>query len=191
MLETRGSSNMVSMVNSVCSLKEYYLLLSVYLEPQHHLSAECLLSSEWEKHCSSCERSINVTSKRALHLVKHGELTLILKGSLSICQRFHGWGSQFCAKSPHTSKYQKKCRFLRESLMLEKRGSSNIASIVNSLCFLKEFCLIFTVFLDEQHHLCAESPHSSEREKHCSSCKRKINFTSKRFLHLFKQCELC
>jgi hypothetical protein len=66
---------MVIMVNSVCSLKEYCLPLSVLLDQQYHLSAESPHSSEWEKHFSSCKRSINVTSKRALHLVKHGELS--------------------------------------------------------------------------------------------------------------------
>jgi hypothetical protein len=88
-------------------------------------------------------------------------------------------------------KWEKNCRFVSESLMLEKRGSSNMDSIVNPFCSLKEFCLLLTDFLDEQHHFCAESPHSSEREKHCSSCKRRINFTSKRVLHLVKHGELC
>jgi hypothetical protein len=75
MLETRGSSNLVNVVNSVCRLKEYCLLLSVFLYEQHHLCVQSPYSSEREKHCSSCKRSINVTSKRALHLVKHGELS--------------------------------------------------------------------------------------------------------------------
>jgi hypothetical protein len=98
---------------------------------------------------------------------------------------------QLCAKSPDRSKWEKNCRFVRESVMLEKRGSSNMVSVVNSFCSLKEFCLLLTVFLHEQHHFCAESPHSSEREKHWSSCKRRINFTSKRVLHLVKHGELC
>jgi hypothetical protein len=75
MIETRGSSNLVNILNSVCSLKEYGIPLSAILEKQHHLRAESPLSSEREKHCSSCKRSINVRSKRALHLVKHGELS--------------------------------------------------------------------------------------------------------------------
>jgi hypothetical protein len=54
------------------------------------------------------------------------------------------------------------------------RGSSNMVSVVNSFCSLKEFCLLLTVFLHEQNHLCVESPHSSEREKHWSSCKRRL-----------------
>jgi hypothetical protein len=95
-----------------------------------------------------------------------------------------------CAISPHTSKSEKNCRFVRESLMLEKRGSSNMVSIVNSFCSLNKFFLLLTVFLDEQHHLCAESLLSSEREKHCTSCKRSINVTSKRALHLVKHDEL-
>jgi hypothetical protein len=98
---------------------------------------------------------------------------------------------QLCAKSPHTSKWENNCKFVIESLMLDKRGSSNLVRIVNSFCSLKEFCLLLTVFLDEKHHLCAESPHSSEREKHCSSCKRRINFTSKRVVHFVKHGELC
>jgi hypothetical protein len=74
MLETRGSSNLVNIMNSVCSLKEYCVMFSVFLDEQHHLSAESPLSSEWEKHFSSYKRSINVPSKREFHLVKHGEL---------------------------------------------------------------------------------------------------------------------
>jgi hypothetical protein len=85
--------------------------------------------------------------------------------SLFFCEEHKPW-----AKSPHTSKREKNCRFVRESLMLENRGSSNMVSIVNAFCSLKEFCLL-TVFLDKQHHPCAESPHSSELEKHCRSCK--------------------
>jgi hypothetical protein len=75
MLGTRWSSNLVNIVNSVCSLKDYWITLSVFLDEQHHLSAEAPHSSEWEKHCSSCKRSIKVTRKTALHLVKHGELS--------------------------------------------------------------------------------------------------------------------
>jgi hypothetical protein len=81
--------------------------------------------------------------------------------------------------------------FVRESLMLENRGSRNMVSTVNSFCSLKEFCLLLTVFLHKQHHLCDESPHSSEWEKHCSTCKRRINFASKSVLHLAKHGKLC
>jgi hypothetical protein len=104
---------------------------------------------------------------------------------------FMGEEHKLFAKSTHRNKWEKNCRFVSESLMLEKRGSSNMVSIVKSFCSLKEFCLLLTDFLDEQHHFCAESPHSSEREKHCRSCKRRINFTSKRVLHLVKHGELC
>jgi hypothetical protein len=52
--------------------------------------------------------------------------------------------------------------------MLETRRSSNIVSIVNSVCPIKEYCLPLSVFLDQQHHLAAESTLSSERENHCS-----------------------
>jgi hypothetical protein len=86
---------------------------------------------------------------------------------------------QLCAKSPHRGKWEKHCRFVRESVMLEKRGSSNMVSVVNSFCSLKEFCLLLTVFLHEQHHLCAESPHSSEWEKHWSSCKRRLTLQAR------------
>jgi hypothetical protein len=74
--------------------------------------------------------------------------------------------------------------------MLETTGSSNLVNIVNSVCSLKEYCVILSVFLDDQPHLSAESPHSCEREKHFSSCKRRNNFTSKRVLHLVKRGEL-
>jgi hypothetical protein len=51
---------------------------------------------------------------------------------------------------------------VRESLMLETRGSSNLVNIVNPVYSLKEYCPPLSVFLDEQHHLCALSPVSSE-----------------------------
>jgi hypothetical protein len=97
---------------------------------------------------------------------------------------------QLCGKSLHTSKWEKNCRFERESLMLERRGYSNMVIIVNSVCSLKEYCVPLSVLLGQQHHLSPESPHSSEREKHCSSCKRSINVTSKRALHCVKHGEL-
>jgi hypothetical protein len=75
MLETRGSRNLVNIVNPVYSLKEYCPSLSVFLDEQHYLCALSPLSSKWGKHCSSSKRSIFVTSKRALHCVKHGELS--------------------------------------------------------------------------------------------------------------------
>jgi hypothetical protein len=69
---------------------------------------------------------------------------------------------------------RKTVAFLRDSLMLETRGSSNLVNIVNSVCSLKEYCVMLSVFLDEQHHLSAESPHSSERENHCSSVREAL-----------------
>jgi hypothetical protein len=94
-----------------------------------------------------------------------------------------GGEHKLCAKSPHKIG-RETAVFVRESLMIETRESSNLVNIVNSFCSLKEYCLPLSVFLDEQHLLCAESPHSSEWEKHCISCKRSINVTSKRALHL-------
>jgi hypothetical protein len=73
MLETRGSRNLFSIVNSVYSLKESGPSLSVFLDKQRQLCTLSPLSSEWRKHCSSCKRSIYVTSKRVLHCVKHDE----------------------------------------------------------------------------------------------------------------------
>jgi hypothetical protein len=72
------------------------------------------------------------------------------------------------AKSSHKSG-RETAVFVRESLMLETRRSSHLVNIVNSVCYLKEYCLLLSVFLDEQHQLCVESPHSSELEKHCIS----------------------
>jgi hypothetical protein len=74
--------------------------------------------------------------------------------------------------------------------MLEVRGSRKSVTMVNSVCSLKEYCIHLCVFLDELYHLCVESPHSSDREKQCSSCKRNINIKSKRVLHLVKHGEL-
>jgi hypothetical protein len=94
-----------------------------------------------------------------------------------------------CAKAPHKSG-RETAVFVRESLMLETRESSNLVNIVNSVCSLKEYCLTLSVFRGEQHLCSAESIHSSEREKHWSSCNRSINFKSKREFHLVKHDEL-
>jgi hypothetical protein len=85
-----------------------------------------------------------------------------------------GEDRQLCAKSPHASKWEKNCSFLRESLMVETRASRNLVNIVNSVCTLKEYCVTLSVFLDEEYHLSAESPHSSEWEKHCSSAREAL-----------------
>jgi hypothetical protein len=79
-------------------------------------------------------------------------------------------------------KGRKSAVVVRESLMLETRGSSNLVNIMNPLCSLKEYCPPLRVFLDEQHHLWAEPHLSIEWGKHCISCKRSINVTCKRVL---------
>jgi hypothetical protein len=71
---------------------------------------------------------------------------------------FMGEHRQLCAKSLHTSKREKSCRFVRESFMLETRGSSKLVSMVNSVCSLKEYWIPLCVFLDQQHHLCVNHP---------------------------------
>jgi hypothetical protein len=71
---------------------------------------------------------------------------------------FMGEDRQLCAKLLHTSKCEKNCRFVRESFMLETRGSSNLVSMVNSVCSLKEYWIPLSVFMDEQHHLCVNHP---------------------------------
>jgi hypothetical protein len=103
---------------------------------------------------------------------------------------FIGEDHQLCAKSSAYNKWEKNCRIIRESLILETRGSSNIFIIVNSVCSLKEYCLSLSVFLNEQHPLSVESPHSSEWEKHCISCKRSIIVKSKRAFNLVMHIEL-
>jgi hypothetical protein len=191
MLERRGSSNMVSMVNSVCSLQEYCLALSV----SWISNITFLLNLPFQVK----GRSTATLAREALMLQITGPCTLLSilncvsfwKERCPTVSIFMGEDLQLCAKSPHTGKWEKDSRFVTESLMLDKRGSSNLVSIVNSFCSLKEFCLFLTFSLDEQHNLCAESPHSSEREKHCSSCKRRISLTSKTVLHLVKHGELC
>jgi hypothetical protein len=47
----------------------------------------------------------------------------------------------------------KTAAFVRESLVLETRVSSNLVNIVNSVYSFKEYCITLSVFLDEQHHL--------------------------------------
>jgi hypothetical protein len=57
-LETRAPSNLLNIVNSVCSLKEYCLPLSVFLHEPYHLCAESPLSSEWEKTAALVRESL-------------------------------------------------------------------------------------------------------------------------------------
>jgi hypothetical protein len=191
MLETRGSSNMVSMVNSVCSLKEYWIPLSVFLDDQHHLCVNHPIQVNGRSTASLVREGLVLQARGSCTLLSMLNCVSYWKECCLTFSVFMGEEHKLCAKSTHRSKWEKNCRFVRESLMLEKRGSSNMVSIVNSFCSLKEFCLLFTVFLDKQHHFCAESPLSSEWEKHCSSCKRRINFIIKRVLHLVKHAELC
>jgi hypothetical protein len=249
MLETRESGKLVKIVNSFCCLKEYCLHLSVFLDEQHHLSAESPHSSEREKHCSSVREALMLQARGPCTLLCMVNWVSIWKECFLTVSVFKGEDHQLCAMQHLSSEWRstvaflrkalmlearwfssmlrienwvcclrqyalplsvsmgeehhlvhnesmqvnvrKTAVFVRESFMLETRGSSNMVSIVNSVCSLKEYCLPLSVFLDEQHHLCSESPHSSEREKHCSSCKRRINFKSKRVLHFVKHGELC
>jgi hypothetical protein len=72
---------------------------------------------------------------------------------------------KLCAKSPPKSKCEKSAAFVRESFMLETRGSSNLVNILNSVCSLKENWIPLSAFLEEQYHLCAESPLSMKEVK--------------------------
>jgi hypothetical protein len=74
---------------------------------------------------------------------------------------------------------------LRESLMLEARGSSTLFSILNSVCCLREYCLHFSVFMGEEHHLCTKSHHRSESKKHCSLVRESLMLEAKAFSYLF------
>jgi hypothetical protein len=80
---------------------------------------------------------------------------------------------------------RKTAAFVIESLMLETRASRNLVYIVNSVCSLKEYCVTLSVFLDEEHHLSAESPHSSEWEKHCSSARAALGLQARGPFTLF------
>jgi hypothetical protein len=51
---------------------------------------------------------------------------------------------------------------VRESLMLEGKASSIVFTIVNSVCSLKEYSLPLSVFIGEDHQICAKLPHSKE-----------------------------
>ena len=73
MLERRGPSNLVNIGNSVSCIKQYCLPLSVILDEQHHLALNQPILVNG-KALQLCKRNISVTSKRALYLVKHGEL---------------------------------------------------------------------------------------------------------------------
>jgi hypothetical protein len=148
------------------------------------------LSSEWRNTVALLRKSLILEARwysTLFSIVNWGcclrEYSVPL--SVSMCEEHH-----LCANHSIQVNDRKTAPPVRESLMLETRGSSNMDNIVNSVCSLKEYCLPLSVFPEKQHHHCAESPHSSEKEKHCRSCSRSTNVTSKRVLHLVKHGEL-
>jgi hypothetical protein len=66
---------MLSIVNSFCSLKEYFLPLSVYLDQQHHSLLNLPIQENGRSTAALVIQALMTQSKRALHLVKHVELS--------------------------------------------------------------------------------------------------------------------
>jgi hypothetical protein len=91
-------------------------------------------------------RSTAALVRQALILKARGSCTLLSMGnwvnfSEERCLTFRvimGEEHKLCAKSPPKSKCEKSAAFVRESFMLETRGSSNLVNILNSVCSLKE-----------------------------------------------------
>jgi hypothetical protein len=67
---------------------------------------------------------------------------------------------------------------VRESLMLEARGSSTLFSIVNRV--ITEYCLCLSVFLGEEHHFCAKNPLQMNGRSPVSLLRQPLIFSSKR-----------
>jgi hypothetical protein len=117
-------------------------------------------------HCQVNRRSTVPLLREGLLLQARGSYTLFsMLNCVSFWKEcglafsvFMGEEQKLCAKSPHTSKWEKNCRFVRESFLLETRGSSNMVSMVNSVCSWKEYWTPLSIFLDEQHHLCVNHP---------------------------------
>jgi hypothetical protein len=139
-----------------------------------------------EKHCSSSKKVINVISKRVYHFVCHCELSLLFKGIMATSHCCHEWGTPPFVQN-HPIQVNGRCSVacLRESLMLEARGSSTLFSILNSVCCLREYCLCFSVFMGEEHHLCTKSHHRIESKKHCSLVRESLMLEAKAFSYLF------
>jgi hypothetical protein len=104
-----------------------------------------------EKHCAFLRKPLMLEARWFSSVFRIENWVYTLRKYTLLPNDFIGEEHKLCAKSLHASKWEKNWKFVRESLMWEKRGSSNIVSIVNLLCSLKEFCLLLNVFLDEQH----------------------------------------
>jgi hypothetical protein len=67
-----------------------------------------------------------------------------------------------CAKSPHTSECEKNGSFLRESFYVRNKRVLQHGSYGEFSLLFKGVLPTSQCFLDQQHHLSAESPHSRE-----------------------------
>jgi hypothetical protein len=155
MIEPRGSSNIVCIVNSVYSLKELWLLLTVFLVEQHHLSAEYPHSSEWEQHCSFVREALMLQARGPFTLLCKGNWVSIWKECFLTVNIFKGEDHQLCAMQHLWSEWRNTVAFLRKPLMLEARWFSSMFRIENWVCCLREYALPLSVSICEEHHLCA------------------------------------
>jgi hypothetical protein len=92
---------------------------------------------------------MDVRRKRVKHLVLWRELSYLLKGIMPTTQCSHGWGTSPLFKIDPYRGMEKHWTLLRESLMLEARGPSNLFNIVNWVSCGKEYCLPLSVFVGE------------------------------------------
>jgi hypothetical protein len=181
MLEARGSSTLLSIVNWVTCLREYCLTLSVFMGEEPQVCAKLPLSSQGNQHSNSWKRSRNVRNRRVKHLVSQGEVTYFFKGIMPTTHCVHGWGKPpLCKITPLKGIGRSTVELVRESLMLEREGSTTLFSIVNWVSWKKENCLPLSVFMGECLQLCAKSPLSSDWIQRCICCKRSRNVTSRR-----------
>jgi hypothetical protein len=104
---------MVNILNSVCSLRDYCVTLSVFLDEQHHLSAESPHSSEWEKHCSSVREAVVLQARGPFTLLCMVNRVSIRKERFLTVSIFKGEERQLCAKQPLSSEWRNTVAFLR------------------------------------------------------------------------------
>jgi hypothetical protein len=86
----------------------------------------------------------------------------------------------FVFNHPIQVNFRSTAALVRQALILKARGSCTLLSMGNWVNFSEERCLTFSVFMGEEHKLCAKSPHTSEWEKNCSFLRKSFYVGNKR-----------
>jgi hypothetical protein len=149
MLQWRGTFTLLCMVNWVTFWKECFLTVSIF----HVWGTSNLCNTapfNWiEKHCSFLRNPLMLETRWFSSMFSIENWVCCLKESVLPLSFSMDEDHNLCAKSQPTSDWEKNCSFLREPVMLETTESSNLVSIVKSVCSFKEYCLPLTIYLDE------------------------------------------